>query len=509
MNASAPNPTAIVFFLGFVALTLVITWWAARRTKSADQFYAAGRSISGVQNGFALAGDFMSASSLLGVAGMVALSGLDGLVYAAGAICGWPVVLVLFAESFRNLGKYTFADVVSYRLKQAPVRVAAAISTMAVIISYLIAQMVGAGNLIRLMFGLPYEFALAIVAAVMLIYVLFGGMLATTWVQILKAVLLLGGCVVMCILVLSDFGMSPPALFAAAAEKYGARALHAGPMMNSTWDALSLSCALMFGLAGMPHILMRFYTVPDAKAARLSAAWATVLIGAFYLMVFILGMGALVIVGREGIVAADKGGNMAVLLLAQTLGGTPLLGFIAAVGFATILAVVAGLTLSGAAAFSHDIWISVIRKEKASYREQLLVARIATIAIGIVATLLGIAFKGQNIAFMVTMTFGIAASGNFPAIALATFWRRATTMGMVASMIVGTVSAVVLIYGSSTIQIDILGNASAWFPLSSPALITMPLAFVVGIVVSLLKPEPAAAAAFEAKERQMILGAAE
>jgi len=513
MNAAVttvgqPNTTAIIFFFIFVALTMAITYWAARKTKTTEEFFAAGRSISGRQNGFALAGDYMSAASFLGIAGLVSLSGFDGLIYSTGWLVGWPVVLVLIAEPLRNLGKYTFADVVAFRLRQIPVRIAAAIGTLAVVSFYLIAQMVGAGNLIKLMFGLSYETAVIIVGVVMLAYVLFGGMIATTWVQIVKAVLLMGGAALLSILVLMQFNMNPVALFAAAAEKYGEGVLAPGSLVSNPWDAVSLGLALMFGTAGLPHILMRFYTVPDAKAARQSVFWATGLIGAFYLMTFILGFGAMVLVGKDVILGVDKGGNMAAPLLAEVLGGTGLLGFIAAVAFATILAVVAGLTLSGAAALSHDLWVSVFRKGHADHKEQLRVARVATVLLGSLAILLGIIFKGQNVAFMVGLAFAVAASGNFPALVLAVFWRKATTLGMVSAIIVGTVTSLLFIYMSPTIQVDVLKHEDAWFPLKNPALITIPLAFAVGIIVSLLRPEKAALDAYDSKERRMILGTA-
>lgn len=512
MNATVPtslgepNWLAISFFFIFIALTLAITYWAARRTKTTEEFYAAGRAISGRQNGFALAGDYMSAASFLGIAGLVALSGFDGLIYSTGWLVGWPVVLFLIAEPLRNLGKYTFADVVAYRLQQTPVRIAAALGTLAVVAFYLIAQMVGAGNLIRLMFGISYELAVAIVGAVMLAYVLFGGMIATTWVQIVKACLLMFGAVLLSFLALLKFGMNPLALFDAAAKRYGEAVLAPGSLVTNPWDAISLGVALMFGTAGLPHILMRFYTVPDAKAARQSVFWATGLIGFFYLMTFVIGFGAAVLVGRDAILAIDKGGNMAAPLLAEVLGGTGLLGFIAAVAFATILAVVAGLTLSGAAALSHDLWTHVARKGSAPHSEQLRVARLATVALGIVAIVLGIAFKGQNVAFMVGLAFAVAASGNFPAIVLSIFWRRCTTWGAVSSIVVGTTASLLLIYLSPTIQVDILKEQSAWFPLKNPALVTIPLAFAVGIIVSLIRPEPAAAAHYDKQERRMILG---
>jgi cation/acetate symporter len=344
-----PNPVAMAFFFAFIALTVGITWWAARRTRTTEHFYAAGRTVTAGQNGFALAGDYMSAASFLGIAGLVSTTGFDGLIYSTGWLVGWPVVLFLIAEPLRNLGRYTFADVLAARLSPTPVRVASAAGTLATVTLYLIAQMVGAGGLITLMFGLTYETAIVVVGAVMIAYVLFGGMLATTWVQIVKAVLLLGGAAMLALMVLWRFELNPVRLFAAAAERYGDGVLAPGKLVSNPLDAISLGLALMFGTAGLPHILMRFYTVPDARAARRSVFYATGLIGVFYLMTFVLGFGAMVLVGPEAIRAVDKGGNMAAPLLAEFLGGRPFLGFIAAVAFATILAVVAGLTLSGAA----------------------------------------------------------------------------------------------------------------------------------------------------------------
>ncbi|HAJ48744.1 MAG TPA: cation acetate symporter, partial [Alphaproteobacteria bacterium] len=425
-------------------------------------------SISGRQNGFALAGDYMSAASFLGIAGIVSLSGFDGLIYSTGWLVGWPVVLFLIAEPLRNLGKYTFADVVAYRLKQTPVRIAAAIGTLAVVVFYLIAQMVGAGDLIRLLFGISYELAVVIVGLVMLAYVLFGGMIATTWVQIVKAVLLLAGAALLCVLTLAKFNFNPLTLFAEAAARYGDVVLAPGKQVANPWDAISLGLALMFGTAGLPHILMRFYTVPDAKAARQSVFWATGLIGLFYLMTFILGFGAMVIVGQEAITSVSKAGNMAAPLLAEALGGTGLLGFIAAVAFATILAVVAGLALSGAAALSHDLWVSVYRNGQSNAVEEMRVARAATVVLALLAIGLGVLFKGQNVAFMVGLAFAVAASGNFPALVLSVFWRGYTTAGAVSSIVFGTVSSLVLIAVSPTIMVDIMKMEEAWFPLKNP-----------------------------------------
>ena len=500
-----PNTIAVIFFFAFIAVTLGITYWAARRTRTTEEFYAAGRSVSAGQNGFALAGDYMSAASFLGIAGLVSTTGFDGLIYSTGWLVGWPVVLFLIAEPLRNLGRYTFADVVAARLRQTPVRIAAALGTLATVLLYLIAQMVGAGGLIRLMFGIAYEQAVVIVGIAMLAYVLFGGMIATTWVQIVKAGLLLGGAFLLAVMVLWRFDMNPAALFAAAAERYGDAVLSPGRLVSNPLDALSLGMALMFGTAGLPHILMRFYTVRDARAARTSVFYATGLIGFFYLMTFVLGFGAMVLVGPEAIRAVDAGGNMAAPLLAELLGGTPLLGFIAAVAFATILAVVAGLTLSGAAALSHDLWVNVVRHARADAKEQLRVARVATILLGIGAILLGITFKGQNVAFMVSLAFAIAASANFPALVLSIFWRRCTTAGAVGSMVVGTLVTVTLIWLSPTIQVDVLGRSDAWFPLKNPALVTIPLSFAVGVVISLLTTEAARSDA-AALDRRMLLG---
>ncbi|MDQ7055747.1 MAG: cation acetate symporter [Persephonella sp.] len=356
------NPLAVTFFLLFVVATLGITYWAAKRSRTATEFYAAGRSISGFQNGLALAGDYMSAASFLGIAGMVATKGYDGLIYSIGFLVGWPVIMFLIAEPLRNLGKYTFADVVAYRLQLKPIKILAALGSIAVVILYLIAQMVGSGKLIQLVFGIPYEFAVVIIGALMITYVLFGGMLATTWVQIIKAVLLLGGATIMTVWTLVKFGFSPESLFQSVKETAGEKWLQPGGLVSNPIDAISLGLALMFGTAGLPHILMRFYTVRDAKEARKSVFFATGFIGYFYILTFVIGFGAVVLVGLEKITSIGKGGNMAAPLLAQALGGDAFLGFIAAVAFATILAVVAGLTLAGASALSHDLYVGVFRK---------------------------------------------------------------------------------------------------------------------------------------------------
>jgi cation/acetate symporter len=510
MNAvpafGAPNSSAIAFFVLFVGMTLLITWWAARRARTVEDFFAAGRRISGRQNGFALAGDYMSAASFLGITGLVATSGFDGLIYPVAALAGWPLLLFLIAEPLRSLGRYTFTDVVSFRLGQTPVRIAAAIGSLAVVVFYLVAQMVGAGNLIRLVFGLSYEVAVFVVGTLMLVYVLFGGMVATTWVQIVKAALLLGGSVLLSVLVLLRFELNPSHVFTAAAARYGAGVLAPGTFLSSPLEVLSVCMQGVLGTAGLPHILMRFFTVPDVRAARISVLWATGLIGLFYLLIFVLGFGAMALVGRETILAADKGGNMAAPLLALMLGGSGLLGFIGAVAFATILAVVAGLTLSGAAAVSHDLWVSVVRHGEASRVEQLGVARAATVALAILAITLGLLFKGQNVVFMTGLTFAVAASGLFPALLLSILWRKFTTAGAVAGIVTGTLVAIALIALSPTVQIDVLGHDTAPFPLRNPGLLSIPLGFLAAIVVSLLAPEPAARAGYDDARQRMAFG---
>ena len=497
------NPLAVTFFLVFIAITLGITYWAAKKTTSANDYYTAGGGITGFQNGLALAGDFMSAASFLGITGLVALNGFDGLIYSIGFLVGWPVVMFLIAEPLRNLGKYTFADVLAYRLEQTPIRIAASIGTLAVVSFYLIAQMVGAGELVKLLFGFDYNLAVLLVGGVMMAYVIFGGMIATTWVQIIKAVLLLGGATVLALMVLSRFGFNPLVLFDEAAKKYGAAVLAPGKQVANPLDAMSLGLSLMLGTAGLPHILMRFYTVPDAKTARTSVMYATGFIGYFYLLTFVLGFGAMVLVGQDGLKAINKSGNMAAPMLAELLGGSAFLGFISAVSFATILAVVAGLTLSGAAALSHDLWVQVIRKGKSNETEQLRVARASTLILGVLAVILGIVFQGQNVAYMVGLAFAIAASANFPALLLSMVWRPFSTKGAVASMVIGTASSLLLIFLSPVVFVDILKQPEAIFPLKNPGLVTVPLSFAVGIIVSLLTPEEGSIEKFEAAEHRI------
>jgi cation/acetate symporter len=501
-----PTASAITFFLIIVALTLAITYWAARRTRSTREFYAAGRSVSALQNGLALAGDYMSAASFLGIAGLVALRGYDGMIYATGWLVGWPALMFLIAEPLRNLGKYTFADVVAFRLRQTPVRIASAVGGILTVLFYTIAQMVGSGNLIRLMFGLSYEWSVVIVGAVMMMYVLFGGMIATTWVQIVKAVLLLLGVTLLTGLVLARFAFSPAALYEAVVARYGQAALEPGGLVTSPVDAVSLGLALMLGLLGLPHILMRFYTVPDARAARVSVLYATGFIGYFYIIIPIVGFGAAALVGRDIVAGIDAGGNMAAPLLAEHLGGTALLGFVAAVAFATILAVVAGLTLAGASALSHDIFTHVVMRGQATEHEQVRIARWSTVVFGVAAVLLGVVFKGQNVAYMVGLAFAIACSANFPALLLSIVWRRFTTAGAVASILTGSVLTVILIVLSPTVWVDVLKNATAPFPLRNPAIVSMSVSFLVAVLVSLRTREPAAAARFDDEKLRTYLG---
>ncbi|WP_456401697.1 sodium:solute symporter family transporter, partial [Persephonella sp.] len=500
------NPVAVSFFLIFVVVTLLITFWASKRSNTATEYYAAGRSISGFKNGLALAGDYMSAASFLGIAGMVAIKGYDGLIYSIGFLVGWPVIMFLIAEPLRNLGKYTFADVVAYRLQLKPIKLMAAVGSITVVILYLIAQMVGSGKLIQLVFGIPYEIAVVIIGGLMITYVLFGGMLATTWVQIIKAVLLLGGATIMTIWTLSKFSFNPETLFTTVKENFGDEWLQPGGFVSDPIDAISLGLALMFGTAGLPHILMRFYTVPDAKEARKSVFYATGFIGYFYILTFIIGFGALVIVGLDQILSIGKGGNMAAPLLAQALGGDAFLGFIAAVAFATILAVVAGLTLAGAGALSHDIFVGFIRNGKSDEKLEVKITKISVLILGITSIILGIAFENQNIAFMVGLAFAIAASTNFPALFLSIVWKKFTTAGAVASMGTGLALSVVLIVLSKTVWVDLLGNESPIFPYKNPAIISMTGAFVMGILVSLITKEDSAETKFEEMKRRKYLG---
>ncbi|MDX2102657.1 MAG: cation acetate symporter [Alphaproteobacteria bacterium] len=488
----ATNWSAIGMFFAFVAGTLGITFWAASKTKSASDYYTAGGGISGFQNGLAIAGDYMSAASFLGISALVFTSGFDGLIYSIGFLVGWPIIMFLMAERLRNLGRYTFADVVSYRLGRTPVRTFSATGTLTVVAFYLIAQMVGAGQLIKLLFGLEYTYAVMIVGVLMILYVTFGGMLATTWVQIIKAVLLLGGASFMALMVLVKFGFNPEALFAKGVEVHAKHNAIMGPgaLVSDPVSAVSLGLALMFGTAGLPHILMRFFTVADAKEARKSVFWATTFIGYFYILTFIIGFGAIVLVGTnpsylQG--AGLRGGNnMAAIHLAHAVGGDVMLGFISAVAFATILAVVAGLTLAGASAVSHDLYAQVICKGKVDEAKEIRVSKMATVALGVLAILLGIAFEKQNIAFMVGLAFAIAASANFPIIILSMYWSKLTTRGAVTGGAVGLATAVVLTTLSPAIWVKVIGFSTAIFPYDAPAIFSMPLAFFVSWLVSVM-----------------------
>ncbi len=480
------NIAAIIMFLLFVAATLSVTYWAAKRTKTAKDFYTAGGSITGLQNGTAIAGDYMSAASFLGISGLVYLQGYDGLIYSIGFLVGWPIILFLIAEQLRNLGKYTFADVASYRLKQKPVRILAAFGSIATVTLYLIAQMIGSGKLIEILFGLPYEFAVVLVGTLMIAYVAFGGMLATTWVQIIKAILLLSGATFMAIGVLYHFDFSFEALFKEAIEVHskGEDIMSPRGLISDPISAISLGIALMFGTAGLPHILMRFFTVADAKEARKSVFYATGFIGYFYILTFIIGFGAIVLVSQnpDYLDSAQNtllgGNNMAAIHLSHAVGGDIFLGFISAVAFATILAVVSGLTLAGASAISHDLYANAFATKKVDEQKEMRISKIATITIGVLAILLGIAFEKQNIAFMVGLAFAIAASANFPILLLSIYWKNLTTRGAVIGGFLGLITAVLLVITGPIVWVDILGNKEALFPYKYPALFSVTIAFV-------------------------------
>jgi cation/acetate symporter len=477
------NISAIIMFLLFVAGTLGITYWAAQRTKTAKDFYTAGGGITGFQNGLAIAGDYMSAASFLGISALVYRSGYDGLIYSIGFLVGWPIILFLIAERLRNLGKYTFADVASYRLAQTPIRALSAFGALSVVLLYLIAQMVGAGQLIKLLFGLPYEYAVILVGVLMILYVTFGGMLATTWVQIIKAVLLLSGATFMAVAVLYGFGFSFEAMFAKAIEVKGTNAImEPGGLVSDPVSAISLGIALMLGTAGLPHILMRFFTVADAKEARKSVFYATGFIGYFYMLTFIIGFGAIVLVSTNPEYLTAEGGlrggnNMAAIHLAHAVGGDIFLGFISAVAFATILAVVSGLTLAGASAISHDLYASVFRRGNVNEAQEMRISRMATVILGILAIFLGIAFEKQNVAFMVGLAFAIAASANFPVLFLSMYWSKLTTNGAFLGGLLGLLTAIVLVVTGPIVWVAILGNEEALFPYKYPALFSVSVAF--------------------------------
>lgn len=516
-GGSGVNPVAIAMFFIFVMATLGITYWAAKRTRTAKDFYTAGGGITGFQNGLALAGDYMSAASFLGIAGLVYTSGYDGLLYSIGFLVGWPIVMFLLSEPLRNLGKYTFADVTSFRLEQTRIRLLAAVGSLSVITFYLIAQMVGAGKLIQLLFGIPYLYSVIIVGVLMITYVAFGGMLATTWIQIIKAVLLLGGATFMALMVLIQFGFDFGSLFQTAVNNHakGEAIMAPGGLVSDPLNAISLGLALMFGTAGLPHILMRFFTVPNAKEARKSVFFATGFIGYFYILTFIIGFGAIalfvnhpeffvnakqvIVDNLPKIVAVDDetknligdkkalqgGENMAAVLLANAVGGPAFMGFISAVAFATILAVVAGLTLAGASTLSHDLYANVVAKTKDEQKE-MQVSKIATFAIGILAIILGIVFEKQNVAFMVGLAFAIAASVNFPILLLSIYWRGLTTTGAFWGGLAGLSVALVLIVISPTVWVDVFKNPEPIIKLKNPAIFSMATTFILAILISKL-----------------------
>jgi cation/acetate symporter len=482
----------IAVFAGFVAITLIVVLRASRNNKTAADYYAAGRSFTGPQNGTAIAGDYLSAASFLGICGAIAVNGYDGFLYSIGFLVAWLVALLFVAELMRNTGKFTMADVLSFRLKQRPVRLAAATTTLAVCFFYLLAQMAGAGGLVSLLLGINdrvgQSIVVAVVGALMIIYVLIGGMKGTTWVQIIKAALLIVGAFIMTVWVLAIYGFNLSGLLGAAADKGGDAVLSPGLQYGLTGlsrlDFVSLALALVLGTAGLPHVLMRFYTVPTAREARRSVVWAIWLIGIFYLFTLVLGYGAGALIGKDTILAAPGGVNSAAPLLAFELGGPVLLGLISAVAFATILAVVAGLTITAATSFAHDVYASVVKKGKAAPGTEVRVARITVVVIGLLAIAGGIGVQGQNVAFLVALAFAVAASANLPTILYSLYWKRFNTRGALWSMYGGLGSAIVLIAfspvvsGAETSMIQ--GVDFHWFPLTNPGIVSIPLGFVLG-----------------------------
>ena len=490
-DADKLNLSAVAMFFVFIVGTMGITKWAASKTKSASDFYTAGGGITGFQNGLAIAGDYMSAASFLGISGMIFLHGFDGMIYAIGFLVGWPIILFLMAEKLRNLGKFNFTDIAAYRLDEQKIRILAACGSLTVVTFYLIAQMVGAGKLIELLFHIPYAWSVVIVGALMIVYVTFGGMLATTWVQIIKAVLLLSGVTFMAIMVLSHYGFSFIALATEAVNMHPKHdaILNPGPFVKDPVSAISLGLALMLGTAGLPHILMRFFTVNNAKEARKSVVYATAFIGYFYIIIGVVGLGATVFLLSPEAAMYFKGGvidmkniiggnNMAAVHLSHALGGDVFLGFIAAVSFATILAVVAGLTLAASNSIAHDLYAIVIRKGKATDEEEMKVSKRTVLVIGIVAILLGFAFENQNIAFMVGLAFALAASANFPILILSIYWSKLTTRGAFIGGFMGLITAVVLVVLSKTVWVDIFKFEQAIFPYTQPALFSIAVAFI-------------------------------
>jgi cation/acetate symporter len=478
------NLTAISMFCVFVLATLFITRWAARRNHSVEDHYAAGGKITAMQNGWAIAGDYMSAASLLGISALVFTSGYDGLIYSIGFLASWPIILFLIAEPLRNLGRYTLADVVSYRLQRKPIRTFSASSSIVIVLLYLVSQMVGAGKLVELLFGLSYTSAVVLVGVLMMVYVFFGGMLATTWIQIIKAALLLTGSAFMAYMVMQHFGFSLNALFTQAVQthKLHEAIMRPGGLVSDPVSAVSLGMALIFGTAGLPHILMRFFTVGNVQAARKSILYATGIVGFSYALIIVIGFGTIALVASDPLYQTSQGTiiggvNMVAVHLAHAVGGNLFLGFICAVAFSTILAVVAGLTLAGSSAVSHDLYVHVLRRGTATEREELWVSRAATVGLGVLAIILGILFEHQTIAFIVSLTFSIAASSNFPVLVLSIYWRGLTTRGAVIGGSLGLASAVALTILSPTIWVKVLGHAAPIYPYEYPALFSMLVAF--------------------------------
>ena len=514
MEKQATNWHAIIMFCIFVFMTMGITYWAASRTKSTADFYTAGGGITGFQNGLAIAGDYMSAATLLGLTAMVYTQGYDGYIYMLAFFAGWPIILFLMAERLRNLGKFTFSDITAYRLDQGKVRTMAAISSLTVVCFYLIAQMVGAGQLIKLLFGLEYNVAIFAVGILMMVYVTFGGMVATTWVQIIKACMLLAGGTLVMFLAFGQFDFSYQNLLekATAVHKLKDKLMYPGSLLADPITAISLGLGLMFGTAGLPHILMRFFTVTDAKEARKSVLYASGFVAYFFNVIFLMGLAGILIVGQNpeffegGTVGAKLigGGNMVAMHLAKAVGGNMLLGFLAAVAFATILAVVSGLALAGASAISHDLYARVIMKGQASEAAEIRVSKIATICLGAVAIVLGILFEKQNIAFMVGLAFGVAAAANFPVLILSMYWKGLTTKGALWGGYGGLISAVLFVLFSKSVWVDVLGNAAPLFPYTQPALFAMPVAFLLAYIMSKSDSSVAASQEIEAFDDQYV-----
>jgi cation/acetate symporter len=492
------NGTAFSLFLAIVALTLVITYFASKKTKTTSDFYTADGGLTGMQNGLAIAGDYMSAASFLGIAGSIALAGFDGFFYSIGFLVAYLVVLYLVAEPLRNLGKYTMADMIAARFNDNKVRGVAALNTMAISTFYMVAQLVGAGALIKLLLGIDYIYSVLIVGVLMTVYVVFGGMTATSWVQIVKAVLLMIGTFIISVMVFAKFGFSFTEMFSQvkAATPLGESFLNPGNKFKDPLDTISLNLALVLGTAGLPHILIRFFTVKDAPTARKSVVYATWLIGAFYIMTIFLGFGAAAFVGQDNIVAANAAGNMAAPLLAQVLGGEFLFAFVSAVAFATILAVVAGLVLSAASAFAHDFYTHIVRKGKATEKEQMKAAKWASVGVAILSIILALFAQKLNVAFLVSLAFAVAASANLPIILLTIFWKRFNTAGAVTGMLVGLLSSLILVALSPSVWSPVEGAAiltgEAIFPLANPGIISIPLGFLGAILGTMLsKPSDA------------------